>query len=294
MKTSPKKALKYEPVVLIPTDFSEVCRNAINHGAELAQYLKFKICILHVIDRQTKAFLKKEGLGLEYIDEKLKEYKKFYEKHYKVKVDIIAREGSIFKIINKVAAEIKANIMMLGTHGKRGFQHLFGSFALRVVLDSPCPVVVVQARSFGDGYHNIVMPISNDLDSRQKIEWVLLISRLFNSKIHLFQSLETDGGLNARLKIITVQITKVLDENKIPYEIIVAEKTGDFANQVISYGVEINTDMIMIMTAPHVDVPGFSVAAWDEKMMFNETQIPVMCINPTALATSRYEWTSLV
>jgi hypothetical protein len=43
-----------------------------------------------------------------------------------------------------------------------------------------------------------------------------------------------------------------------------------------------------------VDVPGFSVSAWDEKMMFNEAQIPVMCINPTELGNYYYEWIGLL
>jgi len=293
MKNQAQEKIKYNNIVLIPTDFSESCNNAIHHGVELAKSLNYSVCILHVINKQTKSFLKKGKLSVDYVGEKLKKYKDTYEKEQSVTIETIAREGSIFTIINEVATEIKANIMVLGTHGKQGMQYLFGSYALRVVLDSPCPVVVVQKRSFGEGYHKLVIPISNDLETRQKVQWVLLMAKLFNSKVQLFQANENDPDLDGRIRVITAHITKILDENKISYEIIKAEKTGDFANQVISYSIKTRTDLIMIMTIPHIDVPGFSVSAWDETMMFNEAEIPVMCINPTELGKYYYEWLTL-
>jgi len=293
MENKAKVSIKYNSVVLIPTDFSEACNNAIHHGVELAKSLNYSICILHVINKQTKSFLKKGKLSVGYVEEQLKKYKDTYEESQSVTIETIAREGSIFKIINEVATEIKANIMVLGTHGKQGMQYLFGSYAFRVVLDSPCPVVVVQKRSFGKGYHDIVIPISNNLETRQKVQWILLMAKLFHSKVHLFQADENDPDLDGRINVITSQITKILDENKISYEIIKAEKTGDFAKQVISYSIKIRTDLIMIMTVPHIDVPGFSVSTWDETLMFNEAEIPVMCINPTDLGKYYYEWITL-
>jgi nucleotide-binding universal stress UspA family protein len=293
MANQDQEKIKYNNVVLIPTDFSETCNNAIHHGVELAKSLNYNVCILHVINKKTKSFLKKEKLTVDYVEEQFKKYRDTYEVDPPMTIKTIAREGSIFTVINEVASEIKANIMVLGTHGKQGMQYLFGSYALRVVLDSPCPVVVVQKRSFGNGYHKLVIPISNDLETRQKVQWVLLMAKLFDSKVHLFQANENDSDLDGRIKIITGQITKILDENKIQYEIIKAEKTGDFANQVLAYSIKTRTELIMIMTIPHVDVPGFSVSTWDETMMFNEAEIPVMCINPTELGNYYYEWLTL-
>ncbi|HSN50126.1 MAG TPA: universal stress protein, partial [Bacteroidales bacterium] len=271
------KTSKYNRVVLIPTDFSEVCENAIHHGMELARTLNYSVCILHVINRESKSRLKKENLTTDSINEKLAGYKNLYQTDDTLKVETIAREGSIFEVIRSVAEEVKANLMIMGTHGKKGLQYLFGSYALRVVLDSPCPVVVVQKRSFGKGYHNIVFPVSNDLEVRQKVQWAIMIAKLFGSTIRLFQANESDESLNQRIRFITSQITSMFDEKQVPYEIVLGEKKEDFADQVVAYSIKTGCDMIMVMTVPQVDVPGFSVSAWDEKMMFNEAGIPVMC-----------------
>ena len=237
MEKLAKKRIRYNNILLIPTDFSEVCENAINHGIELAQFLHYKVCILHVISIQTESAHKKENHNQEQVEENFRKCKELYENKFSVKIELLAREGNFLKVINKVATEIKANLMVLGTHGKQGLQHLFGSHALKVVLDSPCPVVVVQKRSFENGYHNIVLPISSDIEPRQSVEWILLMSRLFNSKIHLFQSMETDPVLKTRLNIITQQITKILDEKKVPFDIKTAETERDFSTQIISHAV---------------------------------------------------------
>ena len=293
MENLPKEKIKYNSIVMIPTDFSEACNNAIHHGAGLAKSLNYGICILHVINKQTKSMLKKENLTLDYINDRLNQYKEEYEKEFGIKVETVVREGSIFTVINEVATEIKANLMVLGTHGKQGMQHLFGSYALRVVLDSPCPVVVVQKRSFGNGYHNIVIPITNELETRQKVEWILLMAKLFSSKVTFFQAYYNDPDQDKRIGFITGHITRILNENKVQYEIIRAEKSGDFANQILAYAVKTRTELIMFMTIPHVDVPGFSVSTWAETLMFNISEIPVMCINPTELGNYYYEWLTL-
>ena len=44
-----KEEKKYNNIVLIPTDFSEVCGNAVSHGVKLAKFLGYKVCILHII-----------------------------------------------------------------------------------------------------------------------------------------------------------------------------------------------------------------------------------------------------
>ncbi|MFC2102363.1 universal stress protein [Bacteroidota bacterium] len=288
METKTEKI--FNNVVLIPTDFSEVCDNAVNHGIELARSLKYTVTILHVINRETKSKLKNEDLDITYIETKLADYKKEHEAVAGVQIDTMHVEGSIFSVIDEVAVNIKANLLVLGTHGKKGLQHLFGSFALKVVLESPVPVVVVQKKNFGEGYKEIVFPVSNDVEPRQKVQWAKLIAKLFNAKVNLFQSLEKDPAMNNRLNIITKQITDIFDESEVQYTLKIAEKTTDFADQVLSYAVTSNTKLIMIMTRPNLDMPGFSLAGWDERIMFNDAQIPVMCVNPDEIGTYYWEW----
>lgn len=288
-----KKEKKYNSIILIPTDFSEVCGNAISHGVRLANFLGYKVCILHIVNKETKAELKKKNVGIDYVEKRLKDYKKYYAGKYHVGIDTMAVEGNIFTTISQVAKEIKANLMVMGTHGKTGMQHVFGSYALRVVVESPVPVIVVQKRSFTSGYHNIVFPVSNDLEPRQAVQWATLMAKLFKAKIHVFIRPEKDVALNTRVQIITKQITHIFDTEKVDYCIKTAEKSGGFAEEVISYSVIHHSQLIMIMTRPNIEVSGFRLSAWDERLMFNDAQIPVMGINPVEIGYQYYEWSML-
>ena len=288
-----KQEKKYNNIVLIPTDFSEVCGNAVSHGVKLAKFLGYKVFILHIINKETKTELKKKNVDVDYIDVRLKEYKKYYTKKYEVEIETMAVEGSIFSTIGTVAKEIKANLMVLGTHGKKGLQHVFGSYAMKVVEESPVPVIVVQKRAFKSGYKNIVFPVSNELEPRQAVQWAKLMAKLFNAKIHIYLSPEKDSVRRTSLAIITNQISSVFDAEGVQYEVSTAEKSTAFAQQVISYSVLNHADLIMIMTRPNVDFVGFSLSAWDEKLMFNEAQIPVMGINPVEYGYHYYEWSML-
>ena len=110
--------------VLVPTDFSEVCDNAISYAVETAKTANYKIYLLHVIDKNTKTSLKKEGLTEESIDAKLKSIADKIKANDHLEVETIAREGNIFTTIGEVAKEVEANMLILGTHGKVGKQKL--------------------------------------------------------------------------------------------------------------------------------------------------------------------------
>ena len=137
-------------IILVPTDFSEVCANAINQAAGAAKHLQYKLVLLHVIDKNTKAFLKNEGQAVDYVNQQLNNIAADVISEFGVEVEGIAKEGDIFTTISEVATDIDASFMYLGTHGKVGMQKLTGSYALKVVTNSPIPVIVVPGTLSGD------------------------------------------------------------------------------------------------------------------------------------------------
>lgn len=60
----------------------------------------------------------------------------------------VLRTGSAWEEILAAAAEARADLVVLGTHGRRGFLHaVLGSVAERVVRLSPVPVLTVRSRA---------------------------------------------------------------------------------------------------------------------------------------------------
>ncbi len=270
-------------IILVPTDFSEVTQNAIDHAVKAAEIMNFKVTILHVINRDTKSAFGSEEPDVE-VENKLKEIVKGIKLKSKVHVDYIYREGSIFDIIDEVAGELKVNMIVLGTHGKRGLQNVFGSYALKVITNSPVPVIVVQKRKIGDhGYKKVVFPIGLYTESRQQVFYALITQLLFKGELLVFKQTSKEIADTTRLNIITGQIEEEFNKHKVKYSITEAERHQDFAGQLLDFAVSQSADLLLMMTDSNIANPNFNNSSWSDKLIFNLAQIPVLCINPVYL-----------
>jgi nucleotide-binding universal stress UspA family protein len=269
--------------ILVPTDFTPVTLNAINHAVKLAENLGFKVVLLHVINKDTRASLGKGNTG-KVVESKLQEIVTQFKSTSSVQMEYIFREGSIFDVISEVAGEIKAFFMVLGTHGKKGFQHLFGSYALKVITQSPAPVIVVQKKAINQhGYKKIVFPISLFTEARQQVFYAVITHMLLGSEILVFQQKGNVSTDSYKLDVVASQISDEFKKNNVRFTITKAEKSGNFSDQLLDFAVSQDADLIMMMTDSSIDSPNFDNSSWSEKLLFNTAQIPVLSINPVYL-----------
>ncbi len=266
---------KMKNIILVPTDFSEVCANAANQAAAAARSLGFNLVLLHVITKETKAYLKEENLEQAAINNKLGALADELKAQFSVIVETKAVEGNIFDVIPEVARDLGATLMFLGTHGKVGIQHLTGSFALKVIVASPCPVIVVHKRTFDRGYKNVVLPITSEAGPWEKTTWAVFLAKQFGSTIHVL--LEHDAP--EVVKSTARTIAAYFEKNGVAHSLKSAPK-GNFSKIVIDEATSTNADLIMIMTNPDKGFTSFLLGSYDEEIIFNSSQIPVMCINP--------------
>jgi nucleotide-binding universal stress UspA family protein len=269
-------------IILVPTDFTPVGQNAVDHAVKAAETLKFKVVVLHVINRETRSNYGNDATRT--VERKLKDIVGKIRKRSTVEVESLFREGSIFDVISEVATELKANMMILGTHGKKGLQHLLGSYAMKVITQSPVPVIVVQKRAIADhGYKKIVFPIGLQTEARQQVFYAIVSHMLFGAEILVYKqktSIDTDS---AKLNVITEQIEEEFINSGVKYSVTKATRTANFAGQLLDFAVSNSADMIMMMTDSRIDSPSFDNSSWSEKLIFNVAQIPVFCINPVYL-----------
>ncbi len=270
-------------IVLVPTDFSEVADYAIEHAAGICKQLNYKLTLLHIINKDTKTLLKKEKQGVTNVQDELQKQAQELSAKHGIVVDFVAKEGSIFSTINLVAKEVGANLLTMGTHGKVGVQRLIGSYALKVIESVDVPIIVVQNKAFGQGYQDIILPIDDTMESKQKVKWAIHIARKFKSTVHIFSMISSESYRSNKIKANTLQIMKFFEQNDIKYTQKYAEKTGNFTKQILTYSSSVNASLIIIMTNPDKLMPNFILGAWEEEILFNEAQIPVMCANPVEL-----------
>jgi len=267
-------------IIVVPTDFSEVCENAVRHTMQIAKYIEFKVTLLHVINQDTLNYLQKNNLSKNSLEDRLKEHTEKYRKEFGIEVNYVLKEGELFKQVQKTVTELGANMVVLGTHGKVGFQKITGSYALKVINKTHVPTIVVQKKPLVEPYRHIVFPVTFSSQDRQKVNWAIYLAKTFRATIHIFPKRETAEYRKKKIMAVVKQIKVIFEKHNISFEDKVSEEgAGNFSKQLLDYAVANNADLIMTMIASRRFLP-FS-NTMDEQIIFNSSQIPVICINPT-------------
>ena len=150
--------------ILHPTDFSEPSKHALNYAIAFAKEFKTKLCVLHVIEEVATAMYfdmlqapPLMQLMADIEDKAKKALADLVPEDVKteIEVELLIRKGVPFLEIIRCAEQIKADLIVCGTHGRTGLKHaLFGSVAEKVVRKAPCPVLSVRHPE-----HKFEMPV---------------------------------------------------------------------------------------------------------------------------------------
>jgi universal stress protein A len=136
--------------ILCPTDFSDNSRVALHIGEDLAHQNHATLLILHVADTlgpenlgiaEAEGRLQPEG-HLQDLQEMLR---RVAPSHPDLKVYCLLRDGDPATVIGQVVRERHCDLVVIGTHGRTGLDHLLmGSIAEGIIRCCPCPVLVVK------------------------------------------------------------------------------------------------------------------------------------------------------
>ncbi|MDR5694358.1 MAG: universal stress protein [Armatimonadota bacterium] len=139
--------------ILAPTDFSEAAEPALHWAIALGEVFGAEVVILHVMDLSIAALagLPSQIAAFPAAGELLERVRSEAEQEMaKVAARFptartLLREGSPRSVILEVAAEIGADLIVMGTHGRTGLAHVFfGSVAEHIVRHSKIPVLTVR------------------------------------------------------------------------------------------------------------------------------------------------------
>jgi len=270
-------------VLLVPTDFTEAADCAINHAIGLAKAGNFDLKLVHIINDETKKSLKKEKHDETFINQKLNKISSEILDKEGVKTHYLSREGSIFRIIGQISEEDEIRYMFMGTHGVVGIQKIVGAFAIKVVSSVVIPTIITQKKDMrANGYKKIVLPIDATIENKQKLTYAVDLAKIFNSEIHLLLDTSTVPDNLNDLKFNKEYSEKLLQQKGVKYT--VGETLPgeiDFGKQVLNYASKIDADIIIIMTKQRGGLKDIFVGPFEEFIINNPDQIPVMCVNPS-------------
>ncbi|HRP61027.1 MAG TPA: universal stress protein [Vicingus sp.] len=139
--------------ILVPTDFSKCSVYAVKVAAQLAKKLNATMHLLHVIETPVVAYdagmvnfesLPQAMFMKELADENMKNLlaESFLSG---ISVESKIEYDAIYKRINQYVENHKINLIVMGSHGAKGFNEIvLGSNAERVVRYADCPVLTIK------------------------------------------------------------------------------------------------------------------------------------------------------
>ena len=144
--------------ILVPVDFSETSLKALDHAVYMAKASGAVITLIHntgsmmvntspgeyyasSIDRlpdYENEMFERAKTHLQNLAEKI-------EKKNGIKITAITTSGWVKEEVLATGKKIKADIIVMGTHGTKGFRELIiGSNTFRVINEAKCPVLSIQ------------------------------------------------------------------------------------------------------------------------------------------------------
>jgi nucleotide-binding universal stress UspA family protein len=189
--------------ILCPVDFSDSSGRSLDHALALARWYDSKLTVLHVVPTFEPLQLRGElGYPIQVVNPWTHEAIVTEMRH---RLDVAgvpgdaaltARAGDASTTIIDEAVTSIADLIVMGTHGRRGFKRLLlGSVTETVLREAPCPVLTVPPHAPAGStrvvvFKRILCPIDFSPSSLQALGFALDLARQSNGSLTLLNVVE--------------------------------------------------------------------------------------------------------
>jgi nucleotide-binding universal stress UspA family protein len=162
--------------LLFPTDYSACAERAFAHAAFLADSLGAELHVLHVAPI---------GSGRPPAS-----LRRFAAPRV---IEIEERADAVPDAIVGYAADHAVSLVVMGTHGRRGPEHLaLGSVAERVVRLAPCPVLTVgpAAHPAAGAVRRLLVPVDFSEHATRALAHAALLAEAYGARVDVLHALD--------------------------------------------------------------------------------------------------------
>lgn len=255
--------------ILCPLDFSEFSVRAYRHALSLAEHYRAKLVAQHTVEvwrHPSASFAATADLYEEYCRalrgngrEQLQEFVKNYT-DYEVQPELVVDEGIAADSILSRAQEQKSDLIVMGTHGLRGFDRLMlGSVTDRVMRRAACPVLAVrepprdsvaagQRRHSPHRLDRILASIDFSKDSEQALNYAFSAAAEYDAELtllHVLEKVPSAAKMDEEIAEDTAQLDKLIPpERRKTLKIKTALRIGKPYQQIIQFAQETQIDLV--------------------------------------------------
>ncbi|MBC8319819.1 MAG: universal stress protein [Bacteroidetes bacterium] len=270
-------------VILVGIDFSDCSINALEHAITIARKANASIAMVWInhLDYSKEIFsVEPQNIEKEVTKRFEALVKKFKYHLHGEELKYYIRKGKVYKEICKVANEIEAFLVVIGTHGSSGFEEFWiGSNANRIITASTRPIITIRnGVDAGTDLKKIVMPLDSTIITRQKLPVTALLAKYFKSEVHILGMFTTSSDdIRFRIRNYVVQAEEYFAENDITYKSKFIE-ADNITDGTLKYAKKIKANLISIMTEQETTTANLLLGPYASQMV-NHSPIPVLSIH---------------
>jgi nucleotide-binding universal stress UspA family protein len=271
--------------IIAAIDFSDCSVNALEHAVSIATRGTLDVHMIWVNNPSNTKTTIYSDTSADLIDEIRKQFAKLVEKYSPLlpdsTIDFVIREGRIYREIIDEAKEMDSLCIVMGTHGKSGFEQFWiGSNANKLISVSPCPVITIRTGvDIKQEMRVILMPVDSTLDTRQKVPFTTYLAQLFESEVYVLSLYASKyKSIQRRVDVYTDQVCSYLEEEGIKFHRDVLS-CDNLTTGTIEYAKRIRANLISIMTEQETSPFNLLVGPYAQQMV-NNSPYPVLSINP--------------
>ncbi|MFK7787154.1 MAG: universal stress protein [Crocinitomicaceae bacterium] len=261
---------------MVPYDFTPTSQKALEYALHIGKHVDTEIKLLHLSKDKAK------GLAMR---PKLEEVAKNINAPAGVEITTLVKVGNIFSDIGKIAKEEGTQLIIMGTHGKRGMQRLFGSYAMKIIISAECPFLIVQKSTQLEEINQLAVPIDLTKESLQISKIAGEMARIFGAGLHVLAEKQTDEILHTRIKNRIGLVKQQYEDFGIEPVIGMVKQRGGYKKKVMNYSKNNNINMIALAYHSESLFPQFDKFA--QGLLTNKLGLPILIIN-SKLASSLY------
>ena len=242
--------------ILVPIDFSNASRNAANYAASLAQAFDARVTLINAIERPTlvddsvlapvlvtQAEIVQENSNL--INQEMESLLKIYP----VRMDAFVREGFITEIIGNVAAEITADIIVMGMKGKGESRAFLGSTVTKITRRLSHPVLVVPAKASFQLPTTIALASDFDPDfENQQYHLLIELAQKFDSMFKIVNVAVKGRQMKPSQAIGKMKISRALAQYATEFHTIREDKVDEGLENFLE---EQDPDLLVMIAREH-------------------------------------------
>ena len=207
--------------ILCPIDFSDTAHHALAHAAAIARWYEARLSLLYVFVSLPAGDVPPVSLDEDdraRLTARMREFACFVPRDVSVDCQVL-EAGLVHDAITRHAGAVNADLLVLGTHGRSGFQRLFlGSITEKVMRSVKCPTLIVPPRApdiAADApvtFRHILCPVDFSSSSLAAFEYAINMAEDADGQLKLLHVTEMPAGLTQEPFVVDSELSRIREK----------------------------------------------------------------------------------